>query len=105
MLNTETENKFTHTHTLKSQKNWYGHAYANKEIWNQSEYGAVVGNAYIRQLSGTVVRSVTASAMAGYQDLSEFELGVIVSAGEMEHSISEVAMKFGFTYDHFTSVP
>ncbi|GBN08247.1 hypothetical protein AVEN_216946-1, partial [Araneus ventricosus] len=81
-----------------SQKNWYRHAYANKEIWNQSEYGAVVGNTYIRQqVSGTVVRSVTAATMAGYQDLSEFEHGVIVGVREMGHSISEVAMKFGFS--------
>ncbi|GBN72996.1 hypothetical protein AVEN_254669-1 [Araneus ventricosus] len=35
--------------------------------------------------------------MAGYQDLSEFERGVIVGAREMGHSISEVAMKFGFS--------
>ncbi|GBM30393.1 hypothetical protein AVEN_82427-1 [Araneus ventricosus] len=34
--------------------------------------------------------------MAGYQDLSEFERGGIVGAREMGHSISEVAMKFGF---------
>ncbi|GBM51156.1 hypothetical protein AVEN_2506-1 [Araneus ventricosus] len=74
------------------------HAYANKDIWNQAEYGAAVGNAYIRQqVYGTVVRSVTASAMAGYQDLSEFERGVIVGAREMGHSITEVAMKFGFS--------
>ncbi|GFX97638.1 hypothetical protein TNCV_2841981 [Trichonephila clavipes] len=32
--------------------------------------------------------------MAGYQDLSEFERGVIVGAREMGHSISEVVMKF-----------
>ncbi|GBL75843.1 hypothetical protein AVEN_146459-1 [Araneus ventricosus] len=84
--------------TLKNQKNWYRHASANKEIWNQSEYGAAVGNAYIRQqVSGTVVRSVTTATMAGYQDLSEFERGVIVGAREMGHSISEVAMKFGFS--------
>ncbi|GBM61787.1 hypothetical protein AVEN_235704-1 [Araneus ventricosus] len=63
-----------------------------------SEYGAAVGNAYIRQqVSDTVVRSVTAATMAGYQDLSEFERGVIVGAREMGHSISEVAMKFGFS--------
>ncbi|GBN04542.1 hypothetical protein AVEN_205688-1 [Araneus ventricosus] len=56
------------------------------------------GDAYIRQqVSGTVVRSVTAATMAGYQDLSEFERGVIVGAREMGHSISEVAMKFGFS--------
>ncbi|GBM89677.1 hypothetical protein AVEN_122824-1 [Araneus ventricosus] len=35
--------------------------------------------------------------MAGYQDFSEFERGVIVGAREMGHSISEVAMKFGFS--------
>ncbi|GBO33081.1 hypothetical protein AVEN_20051-1 [Araneus ventricosus] len=34
--------------------------------------------------------------MAGYQDLSDFERGVIVGAREMGHRISEVAMKFGF---------
>ncbi|GBM78959.1 hypothetical protein AVEN_47695-1 [Araneus ventricosus] len=74
------------------------HAYANKKIWNQSEYGAAVGNEYIRQqVSGTVARSVTAATMAGYQDLSEFERGVIVGAREMGHSISEIAMKFGFS--------
>ncbi|GBN13976.1 hypothetical protein AVEN_62033-1 [Araneus ventricosus] len=84
--------------TLKSQINWYRHVYANKEIWNQSEYGAAVSNAYIRQqASGTVVRSVTAATIADYQDLSEFERGVIVGVQEMGHSISEVAMKFGFS--------
>ncbi|GBO05995.1 hypothetical protein AVEN_34310-1 [Araneus ventricosus] len=89
-------------YTLKSQKNWYRHAYANKEIWDQSEYGAAVGNAYIRQqVSGTVVRSVTASTMGGYQDLSEFKRGVIVDAREMGHSISEVAMKLIFHDNHF----
>ncbi|GBM72945.1 hypothetical protein AVEN_82714-1 [Araneus ventricosus] len=35
--------------------------------------------------------------MAGYQDLTEFERGVIVGTREMAHSISEVAMKFGFS--------
>ncbi|GFX47185.1 HTH_Tnp_Tc3_2 domain-containing protein [Trichonephila clavipes] len=34
--------------------------------------------------------------MAGYQDLSEFELGVIGGAREMGHSISDVVMQFGF---------
>ncbi|GBN41510.1 hypothetical protein AVEN_178950-1 [Araneus ventricosus] len=83
-------------YTLKSQKNWYRHAYTNKEIWNQLEYGAAVGNAYARQqVYGTVVRSVTAATMAGYLDLSEFERGV--GAREMGHSISEIAMKFGFS--------
>ncbi|GBN83192.1 hypothetical protein AVEN_112632-1 [Araneus ventricosus] len=41
--------------------------------------------------------SVSAAAMAGYQDLSDFERGVIMGAREMGHSISEVAMKFGFS--------
>ncbi|GBM36192.1 hypothetical protein AVEN_97563-1 [Araneus ventricosus] len=35
--------------------------------------------------------------MAGYQDLSNFERGFIVIAREKELSISEVAMKFGFS--------
>ncbi|GBM36930.1 hypothetical protein AVEN_5838-1 [Araneus ventricosus] len=85
-------------YTEDPPKKWYRHAYANKEIWSQSEYGAAIGNAYIRQqVSGTVVRSVTAATMAGYQDLSKFTRGVIVGAREMGHSISEVAMKFGFS--------
>ncbi|GBN95590.1 hypothetical protein AVEN_229811-1 [Araneus ventricosus] len=35
--------------------------------------------------------------MADYQDLSDFERGIIVGAREMGHSISEVAMEFGFS--------
>ncbi|GFX34394.1 HTH_Tnp_Tc3_1 domain-containing protein [Trichonephila clavipes] len=35
--------------------------------------------------------------MAGYQDLTEFERGVIISIREMGHIISEVAMKLGFS--------
>ncbi|GBL92454.1 hypothetical protein AVEN_182402-1 [Araneus ventricosus] len=35
--------------------------------------------------------------MAGYQDLSDFECGVISGARETGHSISEVAMKFEFS--------
>ncbi|GFT88001.1 HTH_Tnp_Tc3_2 domain-containing protein [Trichonephila clavipes] len=35
--------------------------------------------------------------MAGYQDLSEFERGVIVSARGMGHSIFRIAMRFGFS--------
>ena len=34
--------------------------------------------------------------MAGYQDLSDFQRGLIVGAREMGYIISEVAMKFGF---------
>ncbi|GBM12308.1 hypothetical protein AVEN_155306-1 [Araneus ventricosus] len=61
-------------------------------------YGTNQSNAYMRQqVSGTVVRLVTAATMAGYQDLSEFERGVIVGAREIGHSIPGVAMKFGFS--------
>ncbi|GBL90826.1 hypothetical protein AVEN_215558-1 [Araneus ventricosus] len=42
-------------------------------------------------------RMVPAAALAGYQDLSDFERGFIIGAREMGHSISEVSMKFGFT--------
>ncbi|GBN94723.1 hypothetical protein AVEN_102320-1 [Araneus ventricosus] len=42
-------------------------------------------------------RLVPAAAMACFQDLSDFEHGFIVGAREMGHSISEVAMKFGFS--------
>ncbi|GBN41091.1 hypothetical protein AVEN_242455-1 [Araneus ventricosus] len=48
-------------------------------------------------MSDKCIRSVPAAAMAVYQDLSDFERGAIVGAREMEHSISEVAMKFGFS--------
>ncbi|GBL89691.1 hypothetical protein AVEN_104642-1 [Araneus ventricosus] len=48
-------------------------------------------------MSDKCVRSVPAAAMARYQDLSDFERGVIIGARKMGHSISEVAMKFGFS--------
>ncbi|GBM07190.1 hypothetical protein AVEN_15432-1 [Araneus ventricosus] len=48
-------------------------------------------------MSDKCIRSVPASAMAGYQDLSDIERGVINGAREMGHSISEVPMKFGFS--------
>ncbi|GBM39304.1 hypothetical protein AVEN_171383-1 [Araneus ventricosus] len=48
-------------------------------------------------MSDKCIRSVTSAAMAGYQDLSGFERGVIIGAREMGHSISEVEMKFGFS--------
>ncbi|GFT81535.1 uncharacterized protein TNCV_3673821 [Trichonephila clavipes] len=35
--------------------------------------------------------------MTGYQDLREFERGVIVGAREMGHNITEVAMECGFS--------
>ncbi|GFW12317.1 HTH_Tnp_Tc3_2 domain-containing protein [Trichonephila clavipes] len=47
---------------------------------------------------------VTAATVAGYQDLSEFEHGVIVSAREMGHRIFEVAMKFGFLFTTISRV-
>ncbi|GFX86106.1 HTH_Tnp_Tc3_2 domain-containing protein [Trichonephila clavipes] len=42
--------------------------------------------------------------MRCYQCLNEFESGVIVSAREMECSISEVVMKFGFSRTIFLRV-
>ncbi|GBN57863.1 hypothetical protein AVEN_86396-1 [Araneus ventricosus] len=48
-------------------------------------------------MSDKCIRLVPAAAMAGYQDLSDFECGVIISEREMGHSIAEVAMKFGFS--------
>ncbi|GBN05564.1 hypothetical protein AVEN_124603-1 [Araneus ventricosus] len=48
-------------------------------------------------MSDKCIRLVPASAMAGYQDLSDFECGVIIGARDIGHSISEVAMKFGFS--------
>ncbi|GBM12278.1 hypothetical protein AVEN_155280-1 [Araneus ventricosus] len=42
--------------------------------------------------------------MAGYQDLSNFERGLIVGAGEMGHSISEVEMKFGYSHTTISRV-
>ncbi|GBO34734.1 hypothetical protein AVEN_235770-1 [Araneus ventricosus] len=48
-------------------------------------------------MSDKCIRSVPAAAMEGYQDLSDFERGVIVGAREMRHSLSEVAMEFGFS--------
>ena len=40
----------------------------------------------------------TATTVAGYHDLSEFECGVTVSAREKGHSISEVTMHWGFSH-------
>ncbi|GBN26332.1 hypothetical protein AVEN_5097-1 [Araneus ventricosus] len=48
-------------------------------------------------MSDKRIRSVPAAAMACFQDLSDFERGVIIGAREMGHSISEIAMKFGFS--------
>ncbi|GBM38674.1 hypothetical protein AVEN_37467-1 [Araneus ventricosus] len=62
-------------------------------------------NAYIKQqMSDKCIRSVSAAAMACFQDLSDFERGVIVDAREMGHSISEVEMKFGFSNTTITRV-
>ncbi|GBM40876.1 hypothetical protein AVEN_14799-1 [Araneus ventricosus] len=64
-----------------------------------------VGSAYIRQqVSDEAVGSVPGAAMAGYQDLSNFERGLIVGAREMGHSISEVAMKFGYSHTTISRV-
>ena len=63
------------------------------------KYGAALGNAYIRpQVSSAGVRSVTAAKMAGDHDFSEFDPGVIFGAREMGHSISEVAICWGFSH-------
>ncbi|GBM79080.1 hypothetical protein AVEN_183143-1 [Araneus ventricosus] len=68
------------------------------EICKQSSKPDAVGNAYIRQqMSEKCIRSLPAAAMACFQDLSDFERGVTVGGREMGHSISEVAMKFGFS--------
>ncbi|GBO20086.1 hypothetical protein AVEN_163355-1 [Araneus ventricosus] len=48
-------------------------------------------------MSDKCIKSVPAAAMASFQDLSDFERGVIVGAREIGHRISEVAMKFGFS--------
>ncbi|GBN90022.1 hypothetical protein AVEN_15538-1 [Araneus ventricosus] len=48
-------------------------------------------------MSDKCIRSVPAAAMAGYQDSSDFERGVIIGAREIGHNISEVAMEFGFS--------
>ena len=96
--------------TVEERKKLYRHVLADTEICKYSEYGAVFSNAYIRpQVSGAGIRSVTtvtvtgagirsftAATVTGYHDLSEFELGVIVSTREIGHSISEVAMGWGF---------
>ena len=41
--------------------------------------------------------SVTVATMARHHNLSEFERGVTVCARKMRHSISEVAMRWGFS--------
>ncbi|GBO30051.1 hypothetical protein AVEN_40448-1 [Araneus ventricosus] len=75
------------------------------EICSQSSQPDAVGNAYLRQrMSDKCIRSVPAAAKAGYQDLSDFEHGVIIGAREMGHSISEVAMKFGFPHTTISRV-
>ncbi|GBM72150.1 hypothetical protein AVEN_82111-1 [Araneus ventricosus] len=48
-------------------------------------------------MSEKCIRSIPAAAMAGYQDLSDFERDVVIGAREMRHSISDVAMKFGIS--------
>ncbi|GBM10411.1 hypothetical protein AVEN_169690-1 [Araneus ventricosus] len=51
-----------------------------------------------QQVSDKAVGSVPAATIAGYQDLSNFERGLIVGAREMGHSISETAKKFGYSH-------
>ncbi|GBN69697.1 hypothetical protein AVEN_107837-1 [Araneus ventricosus] len=75
------------------------------EICNPSAYCDEVGSACIRQrVSVKAVGSVSAATMAVYQDLSNFERGVIVGAREMGHSISEVATKFGHSHTTMSRV-
>ncbi|GBN64352.1 hypothetical protein AVEN_99542-1 [Araneus ventricosus] len=50
-----------------------------------------------QQMSDKCIRWVSAAAMVGYQDLSDFQSGVIIGAQKMGHSNSEVAMKFRFS--------
>ncbi|GBM16003.1 hypothetical protein AVEN_108598-1 [Araneus ventricosus] len=57
-----------------------------------------------QQVSDKSIGSVLSAAMAGHQDLSDFERGVIIGAREMGHSISEVAMKFGFSHTTISRV-
>ncbi|GFY13567.1 uncharacterized protein TNCV_4959371 [Trichonephila clavipes] len=59
---------------------------------------------YKTTFPGTVFKEVTAATIAGYQDLSEFERGVIVGAQEMGHIISEVALNFGFSRTNISRV-
>ncbi|GFX94682.1 HTH_Tnp_Tc3_2 domain-containing protein [Trichonephila clavipes] len=42
--------------------------------------------------------------MVSYQDLSEFERGVLIGAREMEYSITEIAMKFRFSHTTISRV-
>ncbi|GBN95712.1 hypothetical protein AVEN_78741-1 [Araneus ventricosus] len=75
------------------------------EICNRSAYRGAVGSAYIRQqVYHKAVGSVPAATLAGYQDLSNFEWGLIVDAREMGHRISEVAKKFGYSHTTISRV-
>lgn len=58
----------------------------------------MVDSANIRQqVSGKVVRPVSAATMAGYHNLNGLERGVVVSTQENGHSISEIVIQFGFS--------
>lgn len=48
-------------------------------------------------MSGIAVRSVSVTTMAYYTDLSDFEHSIIIGVRQMEHNISKVARKFGFS--------
>ncbi|GFT64322.1 transposable element Tcb2 transposase [Trichonephila clavipes] len=65
------------------------------EVFNPSAKRNAVDSAYIRQqVSKETITSILAVTMAGYQDLSDFQRGLIVGAREMGRSISN---KFGFS--------
>ncbi|GBM65972.1 hypothetical protein AVEN_211442-1 [Araneus ventricosus] len=57
-----------------------------------------------QQVSHKAVGSVPAATMTGYQDLSNFERGLIVGAGEMRHRISRIAMNFGYSHTTISRV-
>ena len=62
-------------YTLKSQRNWYRHVYANTEICKHS---CRCGWQCLYKITGdcTGIRLITAATMAGYHDLSDFERGI-----------------------------
>ena len=49
-------------------------------------------------MSDTDVRMIIFATVAAYQELKEFQLGVIIGTQKMGHNIPEVAMKFGFAH-------
>ena len=66
-------NIFVYIYTVKSQRNWYRHSYANADICKHSEYGAGY-NAYIRpQVLVAGGRLVKAATVEGFHDLGELQ--------------------------------